>query len=557
GSDRFTGGAGNDTVDYSKRSTPINVDDLRDIVSGDEHDSVVDVVETLIGTAGDDRVHLSSPPENDRGILVELFGGPGNDQLVLTPFIGNVSIHGGDGNDVMSDNAFDDLANEANFFGDAGDDVTQASSYPCIRIIHGGTGIDTADYTRSVGGTNLSLNNIADDFTPPRIGDGGTLFGNIFDDVENLVGTGNGQNNLTGSDGDNVLTTYGAAPSSILGLGGNDVITGTGPRSDIVGGTSVDTVDGGAGIDAVENDPRDSIVNTESIFALPAGTAQPRAITRARPPAASSRLVGKKLIVYGSTGDDVIRITQTSQGMAVSINADTKVYPTASVKTISLNAQAGNDRVYMFKKNGTGRVTRQTALYGGDGNDTLQVGDAATMLSGNLSGGHALFGGSGNDLLVGGNGRDYLDGGDQNSAAASSVDTDDGRDTLVGALGNDIVDLKARNAATTIRFNDSKSGNAAEDVIDGIENVFGGRGADDIIGDVGSNMINSGIGNDTIHGGSGLDRIYPSDGVDLVFVNDDTSYDFVSLNDRDADRCFFSEGIDVVGRDNLDELNPP
>ena len=556
GNDQFDGGAGNDTIDYSRRKTPITVrGGALDIVtpSTGEHDAATDIVETLIGTAGNDDVSVDRELNSGDGILTALYGYKGDDILTLTPLGHAVSIYGGDGNDRLSDAAFTDLPNEVHFFGEAGHDVFRASAYPTIRLIRGGDGTDTADFSFAVGGATVSLDNVANDFVPSRFLDQ-DLIGNVFDDVENLIGAANGTNTLVGSDDDNVFTLHGLAPSSVRALGGNDIIVGN--RS--LDSTEGDTIDGGAGIDMCEDDPSDTISGIESTFAFPGAVATKGApVTRAKPPAAGSALSRGKLSVFGSSGDDFIRITQTSAGVSVSISGlETKVYsPASSVKTISVNAGAGNDEVVLFKKNGTGRVTRPAAIYGGDGDDRLFAGDGSVR-DGDIRGGNHLVGGRGDDSLVGGNGRDYLDGGDQLAARDSNSDLADGADTLVGGAGDDFVSLQSRNADTTIRFKGSKPGNAAEDVINGVENVLAGRGNDTIIGDVATNIISGGLGNDTITGGGGLDQILANFGNDRINVDDDTSFDFVKLSDDLLQDTCFANDEDFVSIDSEDVLNP-
>jgi hypothetical protein len=108
GNDQFDGGAGDDTIDYSRRSTAIRVTGGElDIItpSTREHDIATDVVERLIGTAGNDDIQVTRETSTGDGILTALFGYKGDDVLSLTPLGHAVSIFGGDGNDQLSDAA--------------------------------------------------------------------------------------------------------------------------------------------------------------------------------------------------------------------------------------------------------------------------------------------------------------------------------------------------------------------------------------------------------------------------------------------------------------------
>jgi hypothetical protein len=159
-------------------------------------------------------------------------------------------------------------------------------------MMHGGAGIDTADFSFAVGGATVSLDNQTNDFVPSRFLQD-NLLGNVFDDVENLIGAANGSNTLIGSDDDNVFTLHGLAPSRVDALGGNDIIIGN--RS--IDSTDGDTIDGGSGIDACEEDPDDSITNVETFFA-PGGGGDARgashAMTHGKPPAAGIVLVARE-----------------------------------------------------------------------------------------------------------------------------------------------------------------------------------------------------------------------------------------------------------------------
>ncbi|CAN5666793.1 hypothetical protein BH09PLA1_BH09PLA1_17490 [soil metagenome] len=545
GSDQFTGGAGNDTVDYSRSAAAITLQAFSPndpyVIESSAGTDRTDFFETLIGSAGNDQI-LSATIGRDDG-LYYVDGGPGDDRISITPR--GSTIHGGAGNDYLSDTTPVDSISELYFFGDDGDDTIRATRFPCVRIISGGRGIDTADYTDSrTGGERLSLDNIAND------SGGGSFinvpFSNILDDIENLVGSFAGPCILIGSDADNILTTY-IGGDQIFGLGGNDVIITNSGK--FIQNPQPDTIDGGLGIDACEDNPRDTIVGVELLFALDAapdvrGAARATPTTRSKPPQASATLSAKgKLSVFGTDGDDQIRITQTSVGMTVSIGALTQNFaPASRVKSITVNARAGNDKATLFKSTGTGRVTRPAIIYGGDGNDTIFGGDG-NIVNGDVRGGDQLIGGRGNDSLIGGNGRDYLDGGDQTAARFDATDRDDGIDTLVGGAGNDYVALQARNGNAATRFRGSKIGFAAEDQISGIEGIFAGRGNDLVEGDVAPNFISGGGGNDTIRGGTGQDQILGNAGIDLIYVDDDDAFDFVLISDDDAsDICYYCDG---------------
>lgn len=151
----------------------------------------------------------------------------------------------------------------------------------------------------------------------------------------------------------------------------------------------------------------------------------------------------------------------------------------------TINGLGGNDTI-----NG---LTGDDTLNGGAGDDTLNGG----------TGDDTLNGGTGDDILNGGIGADRIIGGDN----TGSGDT-----------------LSYENAGSTIAVNLSSragsQGEAAGDIIDGIENVNGSDHRDLIFGDTGDNVLKGFGGNDTLAGNSGDDIIEGGDGRDFLFGND-------------------------------------
>lgn len=110
------------------------------------------------------------------------------------------------------------------------------------------------------------------------------------------------------------------------------------------------------------------------------------------------------LTVNGTSGNDVIRITLDATNprqLDVITNGTTKSFTASSIKSITVNAGAGNDDVEVLELNGS--ITIPMTLLGGAGNDTL----------------------------VGGSGNDYIDGGSGNDTIAGEA----GINTLIGGSG--------------------------------------------------------------------------------------------------------------------------
>jgi Ca2+-binding RTX toxin-like protein len=118
------------------------------------------------------------------------------------------------------------------------------------------------------------------------------------------------------------------------------------------------------------------------------------------------------LAVGGTTGGDLIQITGTLLGIAVTINGEAQgvFSPTGRLLVFG---QGGDDTILV-----DAALNRTAELYGGAGNDRLTGG----------SGTNLLLGGAGDDTLGGGIGRDVIIGG----AGADALSGSGGDDLLIG-----------------------------------------------------------------------------------------------------------------------------
>ena len=177
--------------------------------------------------ASDNVLDLSS-----EGILGQalVFGGDGNDIItagsgydgtvdpnnILNPIRAN-DLRGGDGNDTITGSIHDDFIS-----GNAGADV-----------LDGGDGIDTVVYRFSDSGVTVNLST--------QTASGGTATGDDISNFENVDGSNDFGDILTGSSGNNRLD----------GLGGNNIIDGGDGDDVIFAGDGNDTLTGGAGNDQI------------------------------------------------------------------------------------------------------------------------------------------------------------------------------------------------------------------------------------------------------------------------------------------------------------------
>ncbi|GAB1364549.1 hypothetical protein MASR1M32_37850 [Rhodobacter sp.] len=222
-----------------------------------------------------------------------------------------------------------------------------------------------------------------------------------------------------------------------------------------------------------------------------------------------------------------------------------------------LDGLAGNDML-------AGRIGNDT-LVGADGNDTLQGGIGADVLNGGngvdyavywaatsavsvdlqagsgtlgeaagdvLSGVENLAGGAFGDTLQGDGGANRLDGLAGNDLLAGRAGNDtlvgaDGNDTLQGGVGADVlnggsgVDYAVYWAATSavsvdLQLGSGSLGEAAGDVLSGVENPAGGAFGDTLQGDGGANRLDGLAGNDLLAGRAGNDTLVGADGNDTL-----------------------------------------
>lgn len=134
-------------------------------------------------------------------------------------------------------------------FGDSGNDrlINSAGA----ETFDGGDGIDVVNFTGS-GGAIVFLDG--------REG-GGSAAGDSYLNVENVVGSAFGSDNITGNAANNILN----------GRGGNDYLFGGAGNDQLIGGEGVDTLRGGAGNDVFVFQSLDDIGDVIVDFGAGAG----------------------------------------------------------------------------------------------------------------------------------------------------------------------------------------------------------------------------------------------------------------------------------------------
>lgn len=209
---------------------------------------------------------------------------------------------------------------------------------------------------------------------------------------------------------------------------------------------------------------------------------------------ASSLAASGVLTINGTDSNDTIVVEIIDRRLAVTINGARERFTLSSVRQITINALAGNDRIDARS------IAMPLFVRGAAGNDVI-------------------FGGSGDDRLLGDGGNDQLYGGD----GSDQLDGRFGSDLLSGGGGRDSVNYSSRTAdvIVTIKRGDYDDGerNERDNVRDDIEGITGGSGDDQITGWKASEVIEGGDGHDTLKGDDGSDTINGGDGDDEIEGN--------------------------------------
>ena len=258
----------------------------------------------------------------------------GND--ILKGLGGNDLIHGNDGNDTI-----DGGSGNNSLYGDAGNDLFYVNQGIGFGLINGGTGTDTISFAQSAQGA------IMKQFLAS---------GYSFASVENFTGS-NFNDTLVGTAGNNTIRG-GSGSDTITASDGNDIIYGDAGIDNMFGGNGNDTfyfsdftdhIDGGAGQDTI-----------------------------------SFQKLTHGVTLDNNSWNEVSGSVTAVEKITGSEYADT-IEQGGDPFTVTIEGKGGNDHL-------TG--DENTKVYGGNGNDNIDMGPSVTDISKIFA-----FGGSGNDTL--------------------------------------------------------------------------------------------------------------------------------------------------------------
>ena len=437
---------------------------------------------------------------------------------------------------------------------------TEGRAYGATPLLHDILAIQSvygADMTTRTGDTvygfNATANRAAFDFTANdnpivAIWDAGGI--DRLDvsgwGTDQVVDLREGAFSSTGFLSENVAIAYGAVIEEAVGGSGDDLIRGNAAANRLWGGSGDDTVEGGAGDDMLWGgagaDLLDGGDGNDTFRDVAAGD-----------------------IVDGGDGVDRIRGDWWGGGMTLDLAALSLTGIEGALGTAgadSLSGRAGRD-----------------ALNGAAGVDLLDGRDGDDWLTGG-QGDDSLFGGAGDDILTGGAGADLLDGGAgrdragyDRSGTGVGVDLETGGfagdaagdilagiEDLNGSAQDDI--LRGDGAANVLRGlggSDTIEGRGGDDRIlggngadlvrggAGDDRLLGGAGADRLEGNDGTDRIGGGNGDDTIEGGAGDDQLWGGAGADRFLFASGDGTDWIRDFDTGDDRLVFTGAADIAG----------
>ena len=461
GADAINGGAGNDTLlggeglDSIDGGAGIDVNSFLDVgtsvtavATGDgsgtaEHGGLQENfinIEGLQASNNGDNLSLFNP---NGGTIT---GGAGDD--ILTGGAGNDRLIGNDGDDILRGGGGDDIAfgGLGNDFLNGGDDNDQLFGGAGDDFFVGLAGTDVVD-----GGAGDDINSfqgIGTGVTAVILDDGsGTAtYGLVSETFSNIEG-------LEGSAFDDFLTVEGSRPTTLLGLDGDDLLTGGTGADTLVGNAGNDILRGALGNDTLFGGAGDDFLNGFDGNDILFGQAGNDFLSG----------INGTDVINGGDGIDTNSFLGIGTGVVATVNVDntgTAQYGLVEETFTGIENLTGSEFDDVLSVN-TGT---NTVLRGLGGNDIL------TSLAGNdlLVGGFGndiLRGGAGNDTVFGNEGDDQLNGGSGNDSLFGDVGDDffvgiTGTDTISGGEGIDLNSFEGIELDVTVTVNGDGSGTA-------------------------------------------------------------------------------------------------
>ena len=520
---------------FGNTDTLSNIEHLKgtnfnDVIAGNAEINTIMTLngdDTVVGSGGNDILDGGSHTLGDwidysnatGGITVDLsingsqqIIGGGMDIDTLTDFEHLIGSDNALGDDTLLGSSADNT-----IFGKAGDDTLYGAGGD--DDIYGGddfadAGNDTVDYTNSVAKVVVDLD------TGGGVGSGsGLTEGNdTLHDIENVIGSVNGSDTITGDAGANILDGLGGS-DEIHGDSGNDIIYGRNDNDKLFGddgvdtlygGASSDTLDGGAGVDTLfgeeDNDLLLGHVDGGDSF-------------------------------DGGSEIDTLDYSSTNAGITLTLN-------NAGTSTATRTNGASDEVIRI--ENVTGSSLRD--IITGDDNDNVIRGNAGNDVLEGGAGVDTLFGEADDDTLIISSAADVstdsFDGGtgvdtlqvkndavyDISNANIKDIEKMEFDGTLDQAVTIDDSQISVTGfdefiggvaSLDTLIVNTSNHLDISSKIMTDVDEVIinGSAANQTLIGSTTKDIINGGAGDDEIHGRAGDDTLNGEDGSDTLFGN--------------------------------------
>ncbi|MCZ4353694.1 calcium-binding protein [Roseovarius aestuarii] len=509
-------------------------------VSGSKEDA-----DTISGSEGDNiiRTYGGEDGVNDGGGDDSVSLGDGDDTMYAGA--GQDTYHGGDGVDVISyyQNAVGvdlDLAANTVSGGDADDDT--------ITGFESVFGSSTGDNTiRGTDGNNTVLTYDGDDRVYDLGGD--DLVG--LGDGDDYVRAGGGADTYEGGAGDDYISYYDSSGGVDLDFAANTA-TGSWANNDVVlnfeggsgSGTGNDTIRGTEGVNVIRTYGGDDDVydrGGDDVIELGSGDDYLRA-----------GLGGADVYDGGSGSDDYLSYYDSAGGVELDLGVNTASGSSAEGDTISGFESAGGSKTGNDTITGSSGDNR-IKTYGGDdrvydlgGDDLIELG----------SGDDYVRAGGGADTYDGGSGTDYISYYD----SSGGIDVDFAANTATGSWANNDVVLNFEGASGSNTGDDTLQGTDGTNILRGYggdDRLHGRDGDDSLVGGDGNDSLYGGSGADTMRGGDGADRFDGGGGTGIDLLYGDGGADVFHFDRGEGDDVIkdFENNIDLIEFDNFGYLS--
>ena len=423
-------------------------------------------------------------------------------QVVITGGAGNDAITGGSGDDLLSGGAGADVihagAGNDVVMADSGDDiaggdVTGGEGYDKL-IVSAETVLDIADFS-ATGFEALVAGDGDDSVTATDDDTGYALSGNGGNDALTTAG---GNDVLSGGAGNDILTS-GAGADRLFGGSGNDVLDAGDGNDFLAGGAGDgDTLLGGAGNDIYFYGRGDG---HDIIHDVAQGTYFERVETMQEVQYGS----GKKATYVNELRTGLVEATGQIDGGIDTLQFGNGI----GIEDVLFSRDGDNALIEFRNLDDTATDVDESTTISTD--DSITIQDWAdqrsrienfAFASGLIIDMSQVMQGQSGDAtaneLNGGESGDWLNAGA-------------GDDTLTGGAGRDILIAGAGN--------DSLDGGDGRDLLlggDGADMADGGAGDDYILGGAGTDTLNGSAGDDTLMGGAGDDVLVGGAGADML-----------------------------------------